>query len=36
MLSYTKSAKGAVTGAVLQVGDDNPILVPIGVKTSVQ
>jgi hypothetical protein len=31
VLTYLKNSKGAVTGAVLQVGDDNPIEVPIGV-----
>ncbi|MFN2539347.1 MAG: hypothetical protein ABR549_14530 [Mycobacteriales bacterium] len=36
VLAYLRNSKGAVTGAVLQVGDDNPIGVPIGVKTSVQ
>jgi hypothetical protein len=36
VLSWVKDKKGAAIGAILQVGDDNPIGVPIGVKTSVQ
>lgn len=36
VLTFVENSRGAVTGAVLQVGDDNPITVPIGVKTSVQ
>jgi hypothetical protein len=36
VLTWVKNTKGAIIGAVLQVGDDNPIGVPIGVKTSVQ
>lgn len=36
VLTYLKNSKGAVTGAVLQVGDDNPITVPVGGKVSVQ
>jgi hypothetical protein len=35
VLTYVKSSKGAVTGAVVQVGDDSPIQVPLGVKVSV-
>jgi hypothetical protein len=35
VLTYVKDKKGAAVGAVLQVGDDNPITVPVGVKTSV-
>jgi hypothetical protein len=36
VLTYVKSSKGSVIGAVLQVGDDNPIQIPVGVKVSVQ
>jgi hypothetical protein len=36
VLTWVENSKHAVIGAVLQVGDDNPIGVPIGVKTSVQ
>jgi hypothetical protein len=36
VLTYVKNSKGAVSGAVLQVGDDNPIEIPIGAKISVQ
>ena len=36
VLAYVKNSKGAISGAVLQVGDDNPITVLIGAKTSVQ
>jgi hypothetical protein len=35
VLTYVKNSKGAVTGAVVQVGDDSPIAVPIGAKVSV-
>jgi hypothetical protein len=35
VLTYTKNSKGAVSGAVVQVGDDNPVELPIGGKISV-
>jgi hypothetical protein len=35
VLTYVKDAKGTVLGAVIQVGDDNPIEVPIGAKVTV-
>jgi hypothetical protein len=35
VLTYVKNSKGAATGAVVQVGDDSPIQVPLGVKVSV-
>ncbi|MDX6266236.1 MAG: hypothetical protein QOD70_976 [Frankiales bacterium] len=36
VLTYVKNSKGAVTGAVLQVGDDNPVTIAVGTKISVQ
>ncbi|MCW2672356.1 MAG: hypothetical protein JWP14_945 [Frankiales bacterium] len=36
VLTYVKNTKGAVTGAVLQVGDDNPVTIAVGTKISVQ
>ncbi|MCW2671712.1 MAG: hypothetical protein JWP14_301 [Frankiales bacterium] len=35
VLATVTNSKGAVTGAVVQVGDDSPIAVPIGAKVSV-
>ena len=35
VLAYTKDAKGAVNGAVLQVGDDSPMEVKVGESNSV-
>ena len=35
VLAYTKSASGAVTGAIIQVGDDSPMGVAIGEKVTV-
>jgi hypothetical protein len=35
VLTYIKNAKGAITGALIQVGDDDPVDVSVGEKISV-
>jgi hypothetical protein len=36
VLAYTKTSSGRVTGAVIQVGDDNPVAIRIGEQLSVK